>query len=73
MLSLTRKAGESIRIGDNVTITIWKIRTQDAGGKKRVVLTIDAPKEIPIFREEVYQKRVEAGMPPAKLVVEVSE
>lgn len=54
MLVLTRKEGESIIIGDNVKIMI--INAQD--GRARI--GIDAPKEIPIAREEVkeaYDKR----------------
>jgi carbon storage regulator len=48
MLVLTRKCDEKIIIGDNITITVVEIR----GDKVR--LGIDAPVEIPVHRQEVY-------------------
>jgi len=50
MLILTRKVNESIRIGDDVTITIMRI---DAG---QVRIGIDAPRGLSVHREEVYQR-----------------
>lgn len=49
MLILQRKAGESIRIGDNIIISISEI-TGD-----RVKLAIDAPQSIPILRSELLE------------------
>ena len=49
MLVLSRQRDESIIIGDNIVITVVDIR----GDKVR--LGIDAPKEIPVHREEVYE------------------
>lgn len=49
MLVLSRQRDESIIIGDNIVITIVDIR----GDKVR--LGIEAPKEIPVHREEVYE------------------
>ena len=49
MLVLSRQRDESIMIGDNVVITIVDIR----GDKVR--LGIDAPREIPVHRQEVYE------------------
>jgi carbon storage regulator len=49
MLILTRKLGEGIRIADEVVVKIVEIR----GGQVR--LGIEAPKQIPVHREEVYQ------------------
>jgi carbon storage regulator len=49
MLVLSRHRDESIMIGDNVVVTIVDIR----GDKVR--LGIDAPKEIPVHRQEVYE------------------
>ena len=48
MLVLSRQRDESIIIGDNITISIVDIR----GDKVR--LGIDAPKEVPVHRQEVY-------------------
>ena len=49
MLVLSRKKDEKIIIGDNIKVMIIEIR----GDKVR--LGIDAPKEIPVHREEVYE------------------
>ena len=49
MLVLSRHRDESIMIGDDVVITIVDIR----GDKVR--LGIDAPHEIPVHRQEVYE------------------
>ena len=48
MLVLSRKRNESIVINDNITITIVEIR----GDKVR--LGIEAPKEVPVHRREVF-------------------
>lgn len=48
MLVLSRKKDESIIIADNIVITVVEIR----GDKVR--LGIQAPKEIPVHRQEVY-------------------
>ncbi len=50
MLILTRKLGENIRIGDNVRIIVLDIK----GGQ--VKLGIDAPADVSVHREEVYEK-----------------
>ena len=49
MLVLSRQRDESIMIGDNVVVTIVDIR----GDKVR--LGIEAPNEIPVHRQEVYE------------------
>ena len=48
MLILTRKAGESITIGDDIKIQVIEIKG------KQVRLGIEAPKKFTIHREEVY-------------------
>ena len=47
MLVLSRKPGERILIGDNVTVTIVRI------GPNNVRLGIDAPRDLNIVREEL--------------------
>ena len=48
MLVLSRRRDESIMIGDSVKVTIVDVRGD------RVKLGIDAPKSIPVHREEIY-------------------
>ncbi len=47
MLILQRKTGEAIRIGDDILIRISEI------GSERVKIAIDAPRGLPIVREEL--------------------
>ena len=49
MLVLSRKKDEKIVIGDNITVMVIEIR----GDKVR--LGIDAPKEVTVHRQEVYE------------------
>ncbi len=48
MLILTRKSGEGIRIGDNITLKIIEIRGN------QVRLGIEAPRDMAVHREEIY-------------------
>ena len=48
MLILTRKIGESILIGDNITIKVVET------GKNSVRIGIDAPRDITVLRQEVF-------------------
>ena len=50
MLVLTRQKNESIKIGDDITVTIVRIN----GSQVRV--GIDAPREIDIYRTEVFER-----------------
>jgi carbon storage regulator len=50
MLVLTRRLGESITIGDNVKIIVVEI------DGNQVKLGIEAPREIEIYREELYER-----------------
>ena len=49
MLVLSRKQGERIVVGDDVTLTVLEVRGD------RVKLGFAAPAEVPIHREEVYR------------------
>ena len=50
MLVLTRKLGESIRIGDTITVRIVDL------DNRHVKLGIEAPKNIAVNREEIYER-----------------
>ncbi len=50
MLVLTRRLGEIIRIGDEISIRVLDIQ------RGQVRVAIDAPRDIPVHREEVYQQ-----------------
>lgn len=48
MLALTRKANESIMIGNDIEVTLLEIRGE------QIKIGINAPKSIPVYRKEVY-------------------
>ena len=50
MLALTRKTGEAIRVGHDVVVTIMGLKGT------QVRLGIDAPKEVAVHREEIYER-----------------
>jgi len=56
MLILTRKLGETIRIGDEITINVVDIKG------KQVRLGIEAPPEVIVHREEIYRHIQEQNM-----------
>ena len=55
MLVLTRKPGENIRIGTDVIVTVLGVRSG------HVKIGIQAPRGVPVHREEVYEKIAQAN------------
>jgi carbon storage regulator len=49
MLVLTRRAGESVRIGDDVTVTVLDVRGEV------VRVGIQAPRSVAVHRDEIYR------------------
>ena len=68
MLVLTRKANQSIMIGDEIEVSVLSIM----GEKTRI--GIQAPRDVPVFRREVYleiqQENVAAGSHSARTEVD---
>ena len=50
MLILTRRVGETIMVGDEVQVTVLRVK----GNQIRI--GVDAPKEVAVHREEIYNR-----------------
>jgi carbon storage regulator len=65
MLILTRRAGETLIVGDDVSITVLGVKGN------QVRLGVNAPKDVSVHREEIYQriqreKSLKAGETPVE-------
>jgi carbon storage regulator len=62
MLVLTRKSNQSIMIGDDIEVSVLSIMGE------KVRIGIQAPRDVPVFRKEVYleiQAERQGAAPPA--------
>jgi len=50
MLILTRRVGETLKIGDDVNVTVLGVK----GNQVRI--GVDAPKDVAVHREEIYER-----------------
>jgi carbon storage regulator len=63
MLILTRRVGETVMIGNEVTVTVLGVK----GNQVRI--GVNAPKDVAVHREEIYEriKREEDGAPSTRV------
>ncbi|MCL2350355.1 MAG: carbon storage regulator CsrA [Defluviitaleaceae bacterium] len=66
MLALTRKKGETIIIGDDIIVTVLSV----AGDS--VKIGVNAPRHIPVNRQEIYQQILEQNKAAAKTTATVA-
>jgi carbon storage regulator len=70
MLVLTRKSNQSIMIGDDIEVSVLAIMGE------KVRIGIQAPRDVPVFRKEVYleiqQERVSSGKGGARADVDAA-
>ena len=60
MLILTRRVGETLMIGDEVTVTVLGVKGN------QVRLGINAPKSVAVHREEIYERVVQESLDKAR-------
>ena len=58
MLVLTRKTNQSIMIGDDIEVSVLAV------SRDKIRLGITAPKDVPVFRKEVYLSIKDDGISP---------
>ena len=65
MLVLTREVGETIVIGNNVRVTVVQVRDDQAR------IGIDAPREVPVHRLEVFEELQRANRAAAQTPADI--
>ena len=55
MIVLSRRKNESVIINDDITIVVVEIRRGATPEEDKVRLGVEAPKEVPVHRNEVYE------------------
>ena len=60
MLILTRRVGESLMVGDDITITVLGVK----GNQVRI--GVNAPRDVAVHREEIYSRIQEGESAPPK-------
>lgn len=67
MLTLTRKVGESIYIGNDIMIVVREIKG------KQVRIGVDAPRENPVYRGEIFERIMEENKISATAPLSIDE
>ena len=57
MLILTRRVGETVLVGNDVTVTIVGVKG------KQIRIGINAPKDVAVHREEIYERIRDVQLP----------